>query len=360
MNKKRLILIFAGAVFLFSIILLFFIILSLRKISWSPPAAFLPQPKPIVSLPPFSLRSIFSQDHSWVNQLPADQTFSLITTGDVIPARTVNYKMVLYNDFCHPFLKTADLLRSADLTLINLESPLINDCPITNEGMVFCGDQRFIKGLVFAGIDVVNLANNHTANYGLEGMEETIELLENTDILTCGYPSNELKIRQSKNLKIGFLGWNFLENFDPEKVSQIIGEAKKKVDLVVVSCHWSAEYQPLPAPNTVNLAHQLIEAGADLIVGNHPHWIQPLETYQDKLIIYAHGNFIFDQEWSQETKTGYVVKITFFQKKIVDVQILPVFISDFNQPEFLSGQEKEEVLQVLEERSLSLTQKASP
>ena len=269
---------------------------------------------------------------------PLPKTITIITTGDVIPARTVNYKMTKYNNFKYPFEKTAGFLKSADLTLINLESPLIKNCPVTNEGMIFCGDQRFIEGLKFADIDVVNLANNHVSNYGIDGIKQTVQLLENNNILTCG-SFNNLAIKQLNNLKIGFLGWNLLEKFDEQEILQIISQSKQKVDLLIVSFHWGAEYMPAPADWQKKLAYKIIEAGADMIVGNHPHWIQPIEFYKNKLIIYSHGNFIFDQEWSQETKTGVIGKHTFSDNKLIDSQFFPIFISDYSQPELLPKEE---------------------
>jgi poly-gamma-glutamate capsule biosynthesis protein CapA/YwtB (metallophosphatase superfamily) len=319
-------------------------------------------------LPSISLDSIFADNHNWINNFPQDQLITLITTGDVIPARSVNWKMTHYNDFTYPFAKTADFLKTADLTLINLEAPLVPNCPITNEGMIFCGSLRFVEGLNFAGVDVANLANNHAGNWGQEGLTQTVDLLTKNGILTTGF-DNQLTTKTVKGLKIGFLGFNLLdlprrspdlvgtEAGQPDKPDQLIEsvrQAKTQVDFLVVSCHWGAEYQRLPAPETVGLAHQMIEAGADLIVGNHPHWFQPIEIYKDKFIIYAHGNFIFDQEWSQETKTGFITKISIYQRKIIDVQILPVFIKDYSQPFFLEGQDKEKVLEELKNISFKL------
>ena len=100
------------------------------------------------------------------------QKWTLVATGDVIPARSVNYQMTVRNDFSWSIAGIADLLKSGDITLINLESPLIPDCPLTNEGMVFCGDQKFIESLTLAGVDVANLANNHSLNQGFEGLRD--------------------------------------------------------------------------------------------------------------------------------------------------------------------------------------------
>ncbi|MFC1711081.1 CapA family protein [Patescibacteria group bacterium] len=302
----------------------------------------------------FTLESIFSQNHLHVNRLPKDKTITIITTGDVIPARTVNYKMTSLNNFKYPFEKTANFLQSSDLTLINLEAPLINNCPLTTEGMIFCGDQRFIEGLIFSNINTVNLANNHIFNWGVDGVNQTINLLEKNKILTFGARENQLAVKTIKNTKIGFLGWNLLNNFDQEKIINTIKEAKSNVDLLFVSFHWGKEYVSFPDLWQINLAHLTIEAGADLVLGNHPHWIQPVEIYKEKLIIYAHGNFIFDQEWSKETKIGIVGKHTFYQNRLVDSQFFPIFISDYSQPEILKNQLEEEVLNKLENLSYSL------
>lgn len=278
---------------------------------------------------------------------PASSSFTLITTGDIIPARTVNYKMTKYNDFTHPFIKTADFLKNADITLINLEAPLIKNCPITNEGMVFCGNQRFLEGLIFAGIDVANLANNHSLNYGVEGLEQTIDLLESNHILISGFPPNNITIKQYNNITISFLGWNLLEQFNKEEILTTVRQTKTKTDLLIVSLHWGEEYTACPLKWQIDFAHQIIDNGADLISGNHPHQVQPIEIYNDKLIIYSHGNFIFDQEWSKETKIGIVAKHSFVGNKRINSQFFPVLISDYNQPEFLAGQDKEIILQKL-------------
>jgi poly-gamma-glutamate capsule biosynthesis protein CapA/YwtB (metallophosphatase superfamily) len=306
-----------------------------------------------VFIPSFSLKEVFSADHSWVNNLPKEKTLTLITTGDVIPARSVNWKMTIDNDFTYPFKKTADFLKSADLTLINLESPLTNPCPITQEGMVFCGSQRFIEGLKFADIDVVNLANNHIFNWGEAGFKQTLNLLQKNGVLPSGSPL-PLAIKNIKGFNFGFLGYNILNNPNETQILEQIRQAKSQVDFLVVSFHWGVEYQRYPARQTINLAHKSIDAGADLIDGNHPHWYQPIEIYKEKPIIYAQGNFIFDQEWSRETKIGFLAKHTIYKGKVVDLQIFPIFIHNYSQPIFPEENIKIEVLSDLKNISTSL------
>ncbi len=255
---------------------------------------------------------------------------TIIATGDIIPARSVNYQTVTRNDFKWPYLKTADLLKKADITFINLETPLLSKCPLTQEGMIFCGDARNIEGLVYAGIDIVNLANNHAGNYGKEGIDSTINLLNANNIAVTGIDG--ATILDIKGLKFAFLGYNALSDLDEEKIKSEISMAKNKADIVVVAFHWGTEYTSEPDERQKYLGHLAIDSGADLIIGNHPHWIQSVEKYKGKHITYAHGNFIFDQEWSQKTKEGVVGKYTFKDKELINVEFFPVQINDYGQP----------------------------
>lgn len=265
-----------------------------------------------------------------------------IATGDVIPARSVNSIMVRQNDFTYPFLQTASLLKKADVVLINLEAPLIENCPVTDEGMVFCGDPRFIKGLKFANIKVANLANNHSGNYGNEGLDSTVKLLKNNGLKISGL--GKPAFLKKNGIRLAFLGFNDIAKnpylkialAEPKMITKQIKQAKKKADFVIVSFHWGDEYTAKPNSRQRFLAHLAIDSGADLIIGNHPHWVQSKEKYQGKLINYALGNFIFDQMWSDETRKGilgwYVIEKN---KGLVKTKYYPVLIENYSQPRFL-------------------------
>lgn len=319
---------------------------------------------PLLSFNKFSpeiltLEQIFSENHNWTATLSARRVRTLIATGDVIPTRSVNFKAIQYNNFKWSFEKTASVLRTADLTLINLESPLIKNCPLTNTGMKFCGDPRHIEGLTFAGVDVVNLANNHIENYGTEGVNDTINILEEAEILYAGIAKPVFQ--NLRGLKLAFLGYNdvpdsgqTIAQAEEEKVVQEVKEAQNQADLVIVSFHWGEEYVEQPTKRQKELAHLVIDSGADLIIGHHPHRLQPVEIYKGKLIMYSHGNFIFDQMWSEETKKGVVGRYAFYDKKLIDVEFLPIYIADFGQPYFQEGREKEKILEDLESASIKL------
>ncbi len=275
---------------------------------------------------------------------------TIIATGDVIPARSVNFQVVQRKDFKWPYLKIADVLKNADITFINLETPLILNCPITQEGMIFCGDSRNVEGLVYAGVDIASFANNHIANYGLEAIKETKELLNANGILVTGI--NGAEVIDVRGIKFAFLGFNDIGvPVSEEKIKNEIADARKKADVLVVTFHWGTEYRDQPDERQKILAHSAVDAGADLIIGNHPHWIQPTEIYKDKLITYAHGNLVFDQEWSLKTKLGVVGKYTFYDMKLINTEYFPVLIENYGQPHFLEGDEKKKVLEDMKSQS---------
>ncbi len=278
-------------------------------------------------------------------------TWTLIATGDIIPARSVNYKTLTYKDFTWAWKNIAPIIKVGDITVINLESPLIDNCPITNEGFKFCGDSRHIEGLVHAGVDVATLANNHIGNYGKSGIDETVQLLRSHGIDVAGI-NEEPPIWVVNNIRVGFLAYNDIGAkeegvswADTNVMEKEIQKLRNSVDVLVVSMSWGEEYMVTPSARQKELAHFIIDSGADLILGNHPHWIQPVEVYQGKYIVYAHGNTIFDQMWSEETKTGVIGKYTFSGMRLTNVEFIPTYIKDYGQPTLLTGEAKKEILQ---------------
>lgn len=310
---------------------------------------------------PPTLKAIFSDNHSWTATLSAKHLTTVIATGDIIPARTVNWQVTRMGNFTWPYEKTADVLKSADITFVNLETPLLSKCPTTVEGMIFCGSDRNVEGLVFSGVDVASLANNHAGNHGIEGIQETIALLERNGIAPTGVGKPVYK--EVRGVRFAFLGFNQVGAPErgiawasPPDIQKQIKEARKNADVVIVTYHWGNEYVSEPDPIQVELGHLSIDSGADLVIGNHPHWVKPIEIYKGKLITYAHGNFVFDQEWSEKTKEGVVGKYTFYQNALIDIEYLPIRIVNYGQPYFAKGEEKEKILEEMKKESLKLAQ----
>jgi poly-gamma-glutamate capsule biosynthesis protein CapA/YwtB (metallophosphatase superfamily) len=306
---------------------------------------------------PLTLDQIFDKTTSKAN-LDGSKIITLIATGDVIPSRSVNFQVVTRKDFTWPYLKTADFIKDADITFINLETPLIKQCPLTQEGMIFCGDYRNVEGLKFAGVDMISLANNHSPNHGKAGVDETITYLKQAGMKITGV--NGPEFMKVKDVTFAFLGYSDIEKnpvistAEEQRIKNEVAEAKSKADVVVVTYHWGTEYKSLPDQRQIDLGHLTIDAGADLVIGNHPHWIQPIELYKGKLITYAHGNYIFDQEWSQKTKEGVIGKYTFEGKDLVDVEYMPLEIKDYGQPYFLEGERKNKILDEMYQESLKI------
>jgi poly-gamma-glutamate synthesis protein (capsule biosynthesis protein) len=276
---------------------------------------------------------------------------TLIATGDVIPARYTDVTIRDHgDDFLYPVAVTKNLTSSANLTVINLEAPLIDSCPYHDSGFKFCGRPGFVAALQAAGVDIVTLENNHIGNYGRAGIDETVRYLDAAGIPWTDRDSPAMI--EVRGLKFGFLAFNGVgEAIDRQAMSDEIKVLRPRVDVLVASIHWGAEYVSVPqaAPNIapddpVEIAHVAVDAGADLIIGNHPHWVQGVELYKGKFIAYAHGNFIFDQMWSYETRVGVIGRYTFYDDKLVGVEFMPTLIEDYAQPRLLEGADRQAVL----------------
>jgi len=297
------------------------------------------------------LEKLFSRKRSLndINNIGTDEIV-LITTGDVIPARSVNHISTNKNNFKWAFENIAPLLKSADITFINMETPLIKNCPLTDEGFIFCGDERHSEGLLYSGVDVVNYANNHMSNYGVEGIDNTKNILDSVGILSVGLSSGPV-YKTVKGVSFAFLAYNslgvpepLLSYADKEKMKREISAADNAADIVVVGMQWGEEYTTQITSLQKELAHLAVDSGADLVIGNHPHWIQPAEIYKSGVILYAHGNLIFDQMWSLETRQGILAGFIFKGKELADVVFIPVLIEGYGQPRILEGSGREKIL----------------
>lgn len=293
---------------------------------------------------------------------PTISETKLILTGDVMLGRKVMIESIKQNDYKYPFLKVADFLKRADIVFINLENPIVSDCPIHEGGFTFCSPSESVEGLTNAGVDVVNLANNHSGNYGVEGIEKTSALLQENGIETTGL--NNLVVMPVNDLNFGFLGFDYVfENQIYPKNIQLVTESKPKVDILIVAVHWGDEYTDLANSFQRQLAKNLIANGADVVVGHHPHWVQDAECFgQDgagewqvvkqiskadlengvvcplnsKPVFYSLGNFIFDQMWSEETKKGAIVELTFKNTSLESMKEYNTYIGNWGQVELLN------------------------
>ncbi len=308
-------------------------------------------------LPVLSLQTLFHPSYLVPNDPSRIRT--LLVTGDVIPARGVDYYATIRHDFLWPFRRTADYTKNADITYINLESPLFAGCGV-NPGptFTFCGDARFVNGLTYMGADVANLANNHLTNYGAQGVALTDQLLHQHGIQTSGL--GPVAVIDVRGIKFGFIGFNGVGRaIDKVALKAGIARARQLADIVVVQFHWGKEYERQPMPDRgvptpddpVVIGHDAIDWGADIVIGNHPHWYQGIEIYHGKLITYAHGNFVFDQMWSEETREGVIGTYTFYGTQLVSATWKAYRIYDYGQPVFMTAKDNSTALQTMEAAS---------
>jgi poly-gamma-glutamate synthesis protein (capsule biosynthesis protein) len=273
---------------------------------------------------------------------PERRECTLLFTGDVMLSRAVGSRMETQKDWSLPFHLIAEKLHSADLRYCNLE------CPVSDRGRdlhhlySFRADPRAIEGLKATGFDVVSQANNHAYDWGPEALLDSLERLRAAGIHPVGAGQNILAAHYPLLVNVGSLRIAFLAYvdvdpkeaaagvdrpgvawLDPAQALADIRFARPLANLVIVCPHWGVEYALKPTRDQVELAHQMIDAGADLIVGSHPHVVQPLENYHDHWIAYSLGNFIFDQE-NPTTHRGLMLRVTVRDKQIAEV--LPIDI----------------------------------
>lgn len=292
----------------------------------------------------FSLTgTIFFFQQRTVEERPqrTDKDVKVVLVGDVMLDRGVEYMIEKKGngDFKFPFLEIADYLRKADILFGNLEGPISDKGEKVGSIYSFRAEPKVIEGLTYAGFDILSLANNHAFDYGWEALEDTLNRLEEADIGYAG--TGHPVIKEVKGTKIGFLAytnlglpfwgiswadWNNLEEIKKE-----IQEVKQKVDILIVSLHAGEEYSKEPNQFQVNFSKAAIEAGADVVVGHHPHVIQPNEKYKEGYIFYSLGNFIFDQGFSEETMKGQIVEILIEEGEIKEVYPREIKINEFFQ-----------------------------
>ncbi len=288
--------------------------------------------------------------------IPDDYQISLLAVGDIMLERGVEYMVNKYGqgDWRWPFLKIKDYLTKADILFGNLEGPISESGRKVGSIYSFRFDPRTIEALVFAGFDVLSLANNHILDYQKSALEDTMEILNRNkiDYVGAGFNIEEVssvKIREVKGTRIGFLAFTdlgssywqadqkssgvaWLNRSDLEEVKEQIKREKEKVDILIVSLHSGEEYSLEPTDFQVTFSRVVIEAGADMVIGHHPHVVQKIERYRDKWIAYSLGNFIFDQGFSQETMEGLLLEIKISGKKIKEVIGYKIKMNQFFQP----------------------------
>ncbi|MFI5199452.1 MAG: CapA family protein [Candidatus Limnocylindrales bacterium] len=246
------------------------------------------------------------------------------------------------------------LLSDADLAVANFENPAPDAFRYHTEGTIFSANPRLIAGLKDAGIDYVSLGNNHIGDAGPKGLLQTLANLDHYGIRHSGAGKNLAAARTPAimtvdGIKVAILSYDTIAKYYAAGANKpgsaqltaagvkvdVAAARKAGAQLVIVYPHWGTEYSPRPFSAEQKLAHAVIDAGADMIIGNHAHWVGAMEIYKGHPIWYALGNFVFDQTWSEPTSEGLILQMTFQGTKLMQVGLQPTVILDGAQPNLL-------------------------
>ncbi len=260
------------------------------------------------------------------------------------------------------FLKNVkSIFDQDDLTIANLEGPLTTATSHAEKQFAFKGKTEYVNILKDGNIDAVTIANNHSQDYFSQGLSDTKETLKQADIPYFGL--GEVAKVEVKNKTFGFLSYSSASSYSfsntmIQQMKSDVSKLKKEVDVVIVYYHWGIEREGTPLQSQRDLGHQTIDAGADLVVGSHPHVLQGIETYKDKKIVYSLSNFCFGGNRNPSDKDSMIYQYTFdFEdEKVVGTsdKIIPVMISSTKsrnnyQPTIASGTDAERILKKVNE-----------
>ena len=292
---------------------------------------------------------------------------TLIFVGDIMLDRGVERMVEEHGkeDYRFPFLQIADYLKEADILFGNLEGPISDKGKKVGSIYSFRSEPKAIEGLVFAGFDILSVANNHVFDYGKEAMEDTFLRLKlsGIDYVGGGFDEQEAYYPVVKEVdgahpslnsgqtKIAFLAYTDLGSkywaakgknsgiawLDKERMMSDIKNTKNKADIVIISFHYGREYNPDPSSFQISISRAAIDAGADLVIGHHPHVVQSIEKYKEGYIAYSLGNFVFDQSFSESTMKGQLLKAVIKDNRIKELIPIEIKINEFFQPE-ITGQ----------------------
>lgn len=289
--------------------------------------------------------------------LPGEkQTSSAITLsafGDLMLDRYV-WQAIQTNELNYAWGAQPRLFYGTDFTLANLEGSFTDfpAKPLGPNNLSFTFNPELLPGLQTAGFNLLSLANNHSLNFGAEGLAQNKQYLQNFALNYFGDPLNQTDLSLVKEVNgktIAFVAYHQFAS-GLENVLTEIERLRPQVDCLVLMAHWGNEYQVNFSAKQQELAHQFVDAGADVVLGTHPHVIQPVEIYNNKMIFYSLGNFIFDQTFSQSTQEGLGVGVVFQDKKIT-YYVIPMEIVDF-QARLPNYQKSNIILDNLAKKSL--------
>ena len=303
---------------------------------------------------------------------PTVQTVTMTAVGDCTLANDINadpngsFKSVaesLNGDYSYFFKNVAPIFSEDDLTIVNFEGTLSNQGTRQDKQFAFRGKPEYVQILTSSSVEAANLANNPSADYGDVSLSDTIKYLNEAGI--SNFIGTNTAIRDVNGISVGLVGIDALDETEAAKLENVIGSVKSLgAQLVIVSIHWGEEKATAPNDTQIELAHKAIDAGADLVLGTHPHVLQGIEKYNGKYIAYSLGNFCFGGNNNPADKDTVIYRQTFtfvdgVMQEDDNMTLIPATISghdEYNdyQPAIAEGDRKTQIENKLIEYSTPL------
>ena len=281
----------------------------------------------------------------------------LMAVGDVMLGRTIG-ELIEVQGYESPFIYTAETLKSADITLGNLECPISERGEAEEKIYAFRAPETAGEALKYAGFDIVSLANNHILDYGPHALEDTLNNLASNDIHPVGAGMDHTSAYQAvlvdiNGLRLAFLAFADIApgNYDylsweaavdkagiawahPQRIREGVQAAKERADLVIVLFHNGYEFVETVSRFQQESAKLAIDSGASLVIGSHPHVLQRIEPYNDGLIVYSMGNFVFDNFLFPPNYSA-ILKVELSQKGIESYELIDVVVQLNGVPQIM-------------------------
>ena len=269
-------------------------------------------------------------------------------------------------DFNYFFENVKSVFEADDLTIVNFEGTLTDSTTREDKQFAFKADKSYAEILTDGFVEAANLANNHSKDYGEQSYNDTMDALDEAGITNFGY--DRVAIKKVKGIKVGLVGTYVLADGlgVKDSMEKNIQDLKDEgAQVIIASFHWGEEKAEYPNDVQVELAHAAIDAGADLVLGHHPHVLQGIEQYKGKNIVYSLGNFCFGGNMYPSDMDTMIFQQTFTLKgeKLLEdnvTNIIPCSISsaeDYNnyQPTPAAGEKETEILNKITQRSQGLS-----
>ncbi|HEY8554275.1 MAG TPA: CapA family protein [Burkholderiales bacterium] len=300
---------------------------------------------------------------------------TVAAVGDIMLGGTATPELERFG-YDYPFERVGELLRAADIAFGNLEGPLTErGTPYPKQYVFRSPPDRVAPALARAGFDVVALANNHSLDYGVEGLRDTIAALERVGIRYVGAGENLAAARrpallEARGVRVAVLAYSltFPEEFwatadapgtafgHEEHVRADVAAARRRADVVLVSFHWGGEGTTELRDYQRKLGHAAIEAGAAAVLGHHPHVLQGVERYRDGVILYSLGNFVFGS-YSRTAVRSVIAFLDIAGGRVRELRLRPINVKNVDvvfRPQLLRGADADETVRTLQDLSLAL------